>query len=195
MANRPRNGRRLWGRGSGSQARPLTAPAWRPDPGPRARVWLGWAAAAGGIAVVAFIIGRAGAEAGLPSPTPLPSNPGPLPIAFGTALDPVTGEATSLTERFRAGDPFAYSVRLDAAPGVDSILVEIVRFEDGTEVVAQQPSAQGIVPTSRVVAFRVETSDLLTAWGAGSYAMRVYLGGAEPVAVGRFTLVETPSES
>ena len=193
MANRPRNWRRPWSRGRGSQARPLTGAAWRPDPGPRARAWLGWAAAAGGIAVVAFIIGRAGSEAGLPSPTPSPSSAGPMPIAFGIALDPVSGEATGLTDRFRAGDPFAYSVKLATAPGVDSILVEIVRFEGGTEVVAQQPSAQGIVPSSRVVAFTVQTSDLLTAWGPGSYAMRIYLADAEPVAVGRFTLVETPS--
>lgn len=163
--------------------------------GPRARIWLGWAAAAAGIAAVAFIVGRAGSDIGLPPPTPSPSVATPLPIAFGTALDPVSGEATQLTDRFRAGDPFAYSVQLAAAPGVDSILVEIVRFEGAAETVAQPPSEQGIVPTSRTIAFRVQTTDLLAAWGPGSYAMRIYLGAPDPIAAGRFTLVETPGAS
>lgn len=168
----------------------------RGGPGPRARTWLGWAAAAVGVAVVAFLVGRAGSEAGLPSPSPSPSATGPLPITFGAALDPASGEAIQPTNRFRDGDPFAYSVRMAAAPGVGTIQVEIVRLnDDGTETVAQPRTDgdQGIVATSSVFAFKVQASTLLDAWGPGVYAMRIYLpDGVDPIATGRFTLVETP---
>jgi len=174
---------------------PITAADRRAGPGPRARTWLGWAAAAGGIAAVAFIVGRAGSEVGLPSPTPSPSAAAPLPISFGTALDPITGLATQLTDRFRAGDTFAYSVQLPAAPGVDSVNVEIVLLEGDSGTVVQPPDDQGIVPTSAIIAFTVQTTKLLAAWGPGSYEMRIYLGATKKVAVGRFTLVETPTAS
>jgi hypothetical protein len=184
-------------RGRPSHARPM---AWerRAGPGPRARAWLGWAAAAVGVIVVAFLVGRAGSESGLPSPTPSPSAIEPLPVVFGTALDPATGEAIEPTERFRAGDTIAYSVRLLSAPGVGTILVEIARVEAGRQVVVQEPSEQGIVPTSPVIGFRfaLPTANLLDAWGPGDYAMRIYLPGAvDPFAAGRFTLVETPASS
>lgn len=169
----------------------------RRRPGPRARTWLGWAAAAVGVVAVAFLVGRAGSEAGLPSPTPSPSAAGPLPITFGTALDATTG-AINPTTRFRADDPIAYSVSMEAAPGVDTILVEIVRLGGDGETVVQEPSRQGIVASSRLIGFTfaVSTGDLLAAWGPGDYAMRIYLPGAVgPFAAGRFTLVETPLAS
>jgi hypothetical protein len=84
------------------------------------------------------------------------------------------------------------------APGVDSILVEIARTESGSETVVQRPSTQGIVGTSRIVAFTfaTPTSKLLTDWGPGDYLMRIYFPGAtSPFATGRFTLVETPAAS
>ena len=166
-------------------------------PSPRAQTWLGWGATALGVGVVAFLVGRAGSDAELPPTSPSPSAAGPLSIVYGTALDPVSGEAVQATDRFREGDPFAYSVRMVAAPGVDTILVEIIRLNaDGTETVAQRPSRQGIVSSSPVFAFEVRTTDLLLAWGPGTYAMRIYLPGvADPLATGRFTLVETPVES
>lgn len=171
----------------------------RSGPGPRAQTWLAWAAAALGVGVVAFLVGRAGSEAGLPSPTPMPSAAGPLPILYGTALDPASGEATQPADRFRDGDPLAYSVRMPSAPGVDTILVEVIRLNaDGTETVAQPQSRgeQGVVATSPVFGFQVQTSTLLEAWGPGDYAMRIYLPGAlAPFAAGRFTLVETPAAS
>jgi hypothetical protein len=184
------------GRGRSSQARPMAAERRR-GPGPRARTWLGWAAAAVGVLAVAFLVGRAGSEAGLPSPTPSPSTAGPLPITFGTALDGAAG-AINPTTRFRADDRIAYSVSMEAAPGVDTILVEIVRLGGDAETVVQEPSRQGIVASSRLIGFTfaVPTSDLLTAWGAGDYAMRIYLpGSADPFAAGRFTLVDTPLAS
>jgi hypothetical protein len=202
MANRMRAARFGLGRGRRSQARPSQARPMaaerRGGPGPRARTWLGWGAAALGVAVVAFLVGRAGSEAGLPSPTPSPSAAGPLPITFGTALDPSSGEATNPTDRFRAADPIAYSVRLPAAPGVATILVEIARIEGDQETVVQEPSTQGIDASSRVIGFTfaVPTSEVLAAWGPGDYEMRIYLpGGADPIAAGQFSLVETPVAS
>jgi hypothetical protein len=203
MANRLRGARFGLGRGRRSQAQPLQARPMAADrrggPGPRARTWLGWVAAALGVAVVAFLVGRAGSEAGLSSPSPSPSITGPLPITFGTALDPASGEAIQPTDRFRDGDPFAYSVRMAVAPGVDTILVEIIRLNDnGTETIAQPlaDGEQGIVATSPIFAFKVQASKLLDAWGPGVYAMRIYLpDGADPIATGRFTLVETPVAS
>ena len=159
------------------------------------RGWLAWLAAAGGIAVVAFLVGRAGSEVDLASPTPSPSQP-PLTIVFGTALDPVSGEAVQYTERFRSGDEFAYSVRLTTAAGVDGILVEITRVEGESRTVVQRPSRQGVLATSSVIAFKVTAAKLLKAWGEGDYTMAMYLSGAaRPFATGRFTLVETPAAS
>ena len=180
-----------------SQARPMSGER-RGAPGPRARTWLGWAAAAAGVVLVAFLIGRAGSESGLPSPTPSPSAAGPLPISYGTALDPATGEAIQPTDRFRAADRIAYSVRLPGPAGAETILVEIVRVGPDGETVVQEPATQGIVASSSVIGFMfaVPTSDLLEAWGPGDYAMRIYLpGSTEPLAAGRFTLVETPGSS
>jgi hypothetical protein len=114
-------------------------------------------------------------------------------------LDPASGEAIQPTNRFRDGDSFAYSVRMAAAPGVDTIQVEVIRLnDDGTETVAQPlaDGEQGIVATSPVFAFKVQASTLLDAWGPGVYVMRIYLpGGVDPIATGRFTLVETPVAS
>lgn len=170
----------------------------RGGPGPRARTWLGWAGALLGVGLVVFLIGRAGSEAGLTSPTPSSSAAGLLTINFGTALDPASGEAVDPTDRFRAGDPIAYSVRLASAPGVATILVEIVRLEGAAATVVQEPSTQGIDASSRVFGFTfaVPTGEVIDAWGPGDYAMRIYLpGGADPFATGRFTLVETPVAS
>jgi hypothetical protein len=167
-------------------------------PGPKARTWLGWGAAALGVALVAFLVGRAGSDARLPSPTPLPSAPAPLAISFGTALDPVTGEATNLTDRFRAQDRIAYSLRGTRGPGVDTILVEIVRLDGNDPTVVQRPSPQKVVASSTLIAFNfaLRVGDLLTAWGPGDYTMRIYVPGAvDPFATGRFTLVENPTTS
>ncbi len=194
MANRMRGSRFGFGGGGRSQARPLAGQR-RSGPGPRARAWLGWGAAGAAVAIVAFFVGRAGSEVQVATPTPSPSSAA-LTITFGTALNPASGEAVQPADRFRAGDEFAYSVRLAAAPGVGKILVEIIRLDGASETVVQVPSQQGIVATSPVFAFKVHTSTLLAAWGPGSYAMRIYFpGGSHPFATGRFTLVETPTAS
>ena len=194
MGNRMRRSRFGFRGARRLQARPMAAEQRR-GPGPRARTWLGWGAAAAGVALVAFFVGRAGSEVGVPTPTPSPST-APLSVTFGATLDAVSGEAVSPTDRFRAGDTVAYSVRLAAAPGIERILVEIIRLEGETETTAQRPSEQPVLATSPVIAFTVPATTLLDAWGPGNYVMRMYLPGAtDPFATGRFTLVETPAAS
>ena len=165
--------------------------------GPRVemRSWLGWLAAAGGVAVVAFLVGRAGSEVELASPTPSPSQ-APLTIIFGAAIDPQSGEAVQPIDRFRDGDQVAYSVRLATAPGIESILVEVTRVDGSTRTVVQEASAQRIVATSPVIGLHVSAAKLLKVWGEGSYVMEMYLPGvSRPFATGQFTLVETPVAS
>ena len=196
MGNRTRRPRLGFGASRRVQARPLTE-AGRPRRSPRSSTLLGWVAAAAAVALVAFIVGRAGPEAGLASPRPSPT-PAPLSVTFGTALDAASGEATHLTDRFRAGDRIAYSVRLATAPGVDSILVEIVRLDSPNGTMVQRPSKQGISATSRIMAFTfaAPTAELLSKWGPGEYEMRIsYPSATTPFAKGRFTLVETPTAS
>ena len=174
------------------QARPMALPRSSAPP-PRTRLWLGWLAAGAGVLAIAFIAGRAGSDVDLPSPTPSPSGVVPVTIVFGAALDDLSGEAVSLTSIFGAGDPFAYSARLQAAAGVDSMLLEVVRLEGGGEATAQAPREVGIDRASRIIAFSVLASDLIAAWGPGDYEMRMYLGpGTVPTAVGRFTLGVAP---
>jgi hypothetical protein len=161
---------------------------------PRLRVLLSWGAAALLLLALAFIVGRPGTESGILSGTPSPTATPPLPIVFGTGLDPATNVAVDPTTSFRAGDPFAYSVTLAAAPRTDSILVEVARMVAGVRTVVQQPSVQKITPEMPTFAFRVTTDDLLAAWGPGDYEMRIFFDVDEPAfAAGRFTLVEAPS--
>jgi hypothetical protein len=154
----------------------------------------GWLAAAILLVALAFVVGAPAAEHGVLGGTPSPSQPSPLPIRFGQALDPDTNRAINRTRRFRSGDRFAYSVTLPRAPGTADILVEISRLEDGGTVVVQPRSVQHILPKVRTFAFVVRADDLLAAWGAGSYEMRIFLGdGDEALAIGRFTLIAPPA--
>jgi hypothetical protein len=145
------------------------------------------------LVALAVIVGRPGAEGGVLGGTPTPSATPPLSINFGTALDPTTNEAVEPTQRFRPGDPFAYSVTLAAAPGADTILVEVALLNAGVRTVVQEASPQGILPEARTFAFQVRTDDLIAAWGAGDFEMRIFFDAAQPpFAVGTFTLVEAP---
>jgi hypothetical protein len=157
---------------------------------------MGWGAAALIMIAIAFIVGRPGGEQGLLSATPSATPTPPLPIVFGTGLDPATNQATGATDRFRSADPFAYSVTLPAAPGVEEILVEVVRLDGQQRMVVQEPSVQRILPEPRTFAFQVRAVDLLAAWGAGEFEMRISLpGSANLLATGRFTLLAQPEGS
>jgi hypothetical protein len=156
---------------------------------------LGWVVAGGALLALAFVIGGPATERGVLGGTPAPSQaPAALRISFGTALDPDNNRAINRTRRFRSGDPFAYSVTLDHRAGTADIYVEIRRLEEGSRVVVQERSVQHILPELRTFAFRVRTEDLLAAWGAGSYEMRIFLkpGDVEPLAIGEFTLIAPP---
>ena len=161
---------------------------------PQTRAILSWGAAVLLLVAFAFIVGRPAAETGVLSGTPAPSTVPPLAIVFGRALDPATNVAIDNTDSFLAGDPFAYSVTLSAAPGTDTILVEITRVVAGVRTVVQAPSVQEIIPEAPTFAFQVLTDDLLAAWGPGDYEMRIFFAAAEPpFAVGTFTLVQPPA--
>lgn len=157
------------------------------------RTALSWAAAGVLLVALAFIVGRPAAEGGVLGGTPPPAGTPPLEIAFGNGLDPATNVAIDTTQRFRPGDPFAYSVTLAEAPTTDTILVEVARLAGDERTVVQEPSVQKILPEVPTFAFKVSTDDLLLAWGPGDYEMRIFSDAAEPpFAVGRFTLVGPP---
>ena len=161
---------------------------------PQTRTILSWAAAVLLLVALAFIVGRPSTETGVLSGTPSPSSPAPLPIVFGTGLDAATNVAIAPTDRFLPGDPFAYSVTLPAAPGTDTILVEVTRVVAGVPTVVQEPSVQKILPEAPTFAFQVLTDDLLAAWGPGDYEMRIFFAAGEPpFAAGTFTLVQPPA--
>lgn len=156
---------------------------------------LGWVAAAVVLVALAFVVGGPAAEQGIlgGTGTPAPSAAAPLEIRFGHALDPVSNRATQRTRRFRSGDRFAYSVTLPRRPGTADILVEVTRLEGEERVVVQEKALQHILPGPKTFAFQVRTDDLLAAWGAGDYEMRIWMGGsADPLAIGRFTLIAIP---
>jgi hypothetical protein len=178
--------------------------ARRPDGGfelsPRARLIGGWLAAAlliGGVAVIVGILGGNGDGASvLPSSSAVASDGAtPAPIAFGTAIDPVTGEVASdaRTSRFAAGDSFAYSVRPAVAPPTE-IYVE-VRHRAGDQETVQVPSPQSLAAGAQVIAFVVQASALIDAFEAGEFVMRIYADPAdEPIAEGTFELVAADAE-
>jgi hypothetical protein len=156
---------------------------------------LGWLAAGAILVVLAFVVGGPAAEQGVLGGTPRPSAAPPLAIRFGLGLDPESNRATQRTRRFRSGDPFAYSVTLPRRPATRDIWVEVARLDGGRRVVVQERSLQHIMPKARTFAFRVLTDDLLTAWGAGDYEMRIFLGeDDDPVAIGLFTLIASPGD-
>ncbi|MDQ2933840.1 MAG: hypothetical protein M3R49_02470 [Chloroflexota bacterium] len=157
-------------------------------PGPRARILLGWAAAAALVALIAFVVGRPSKDAGTPEPSP--SGATTVPVVFGTALDAGSGEATQPTDRFAAGDLFAYSVRLAAPVGRDAVQVEVLHVDGDTLTVVQAAAAQAVSAESRVIAFSVPADALLKAFGEGEFVMRIYRDpGQAPVAEGRFRLI------
>lgn len=159
---------------------------------------VGWLVAAGLLVVLAFIVGGPAAEQGLlgSHASPTPSAPIALPIRFGQALDPESSRAVQRTRSFQAGQTFAYSVTLAQAADSPDIFVEVERLS-GRPRVVQERSIQHITPGRRTFAFTVPSDELLAAWGAGRFEMRIYLGqgGGDPIAVGRFRLVAVPATS
>lgn len=169
---------------------------------PRGMRIAGWLAALGAIALIALAVrilgGNADGTAIVPSPSATPG--GPAPIAFGTALDPTSSQVseTARTERFVAGDTFAYSVA-PTAGRPDVVYVEVERTgETEPEIVQAAAEGEQAVPADRpAVAFTVPAANLLEAFGPGTYVMRIRAepDGA-PIAEGTFELLaDAPASS
>jgi hypothetical protein len=162
-------------------------------PTPRVRTIAGWLIAIGIIVGAAFFVGRlgspdapAGGTGGSAAATPTL-----LPIAFGTAIDPATGEVAEdlRTSRFAAGDTFGYSTHPDVALGT-TVYVEVLRIATDASAVPVQTPAPQPLPNPDVIAFTVPADALLRDFGPGAYVMRIYLQqGGTPIAEGRFELV------
>ncbi len=123
-----------------------------------------------------------------PTPTPPPALPGAL--AFGTGRNRSTCEITGQTDTFGPGTTFAHSITLNDAFGVGSVIEEISRVgADGKETVVQskQDGATEVSSKRKVTCYSVAANNLIRAWGAGTYVMRVFRGD-EKLAEGRFTL-------
>ena len=156
---------------------------------------IGWLVAGALLVALAFVVGGPAAEQGLlgSQSSARPSADGALPIRFGLALDPDTNRAVQRTRSYRPGQTFAYSVTLPQPPVSSSIFVEVERISGRARVV-QEASLQTITAGRRTFAFTVPTDDLLAAWGAGRFEMRIYLGQVStPIAVGRFRLNAAPA--
>jgi hypothetical protein len=150
---------------------------------------LGWIAVIGLVVVVAIIVGRPGRDAGTAAATGSPA-PSLMPVIFGTAIDHDSGEATDLTSHFRPGEPFAYSVRLPAIVGQDTVYVEVRRLTPEGQEQVQAPQAQKTLADRSVIAYLVTTDGLIEAFGTGDFVLRIFLDpAAPPIAAGSFTVV------
>jgi len=164
---------------------------------PRALRIAGWIVAVLLISGIAIVVGILGGDADEPGVGASPSGSGGgttgTAIDFGTALDPATGEvvADARTDRFSAGDTFAYSVALSGtAP--DPVFVEVRRTGGGAAEIVQT-AVDGHQPLEfpPALAFDVPADDLFEVFGPGDYLMLVYADpAADPIAEGTFVLVE-----
>lgn len=169
---------------------------------PRTRLMAGWIGAVAIIGIVAFVVGAIGGNAdGQPVvATPAASaTAGVSTITFGTALDSETAQVpdASRTDRFAAGDTFAYSVPPTGAPPT-TVYVEVERTAGGPAGIVQEAvpgDGEQSLPQGRpAIGFSVPADNLLAAWGPGQYVMRIYEEPeGEPIAAGSFTLVGPPA--
>ena len=162
--------------------------------GPLASLPVGLLLAAGAALVVVVIVllatrggdGSGGVAGGRSNATAAAD--APITIRFGTAIDAVSGEVSDPRTAFRAGDAFAYSIRLDEPVETDTVEVEVIhRSQDGSQEVVQAPAPQPVNPAVRVIAFQVTADALIEGFGTGDFQMRIYRG-RELLAQGHFTL-------
>jgi hypothetical protein len=144
-----------------------------------------------GVGLLLIVIGLASVVSDLPTePSPTPAS-GPLPITFGTALDPDTYLVTEVTSSFHHADQFAYSVNPPVHPGVPNVYVAVIRLEAGEEVVLQPPSPQRLLPEPVSFGYVTDAANLFEGFGYGWFTMRISLAADGPVyAQGRFQLVD-----
>jgi hypothetical protein len=126
-----------------------------------------------------------------PAATAKPTPKLPGAIAFGTGRSSQTCAISGKTDTFGPGSVFAYAITLNEAFGVDTLGEDVVRIKDGKETAVQsrekdQISAQA---KAKVVCYAVATNNLIKAWGAGTFVMRIYRG-EEKIAEGTFKLTQ-----
>jgi hypothetical protein len=170
----------------------------------RQKLIAGWLAAIAVILLIAIVVRFLGGDGTgspvVPSPTASDAATTPATIAFGTSLDPTSGEVpeTARVSRFAAGDTFAYSVPPDGVVPT-TIYVGVERVGGGAAEVVQHAAVDGMqtVPAGRpAIAFTVPVANLLADFGPGEYVMRIHLDpAADPIAQGTFVLVGEPAAS
>lgn len=168
---------------------------------PRARRVGGWLVAIVLLVGIAFTIrllgGNGDGTALVATPSPSGASADLPAIAFGTAIDPSTGEVaeSARTRRFVVGDTFAYSVRPAVVP--TEVYVEVLRGSESGEVVQSPTDAQALAAGAPAIAFSVPAANLLDAFGSGEFVMRIYLApDGAPIASGSFELIPaTPTAS
>lgn len=166
---------------------------------PRARRIGGWVAAGAIIAGIALAVGLIGGDGNGPAVDPVASGSRPAQdvprIAFGTGLDPDSGEVTEPRERFTAGDTVAYAVRIEGTLHA-AVFVEVRRTGGGPRETVQPPTEQPLPGGSSLVGVTVPADRLLAAFGPGEYRMIIRRQpDGSPVAQGAFALEPAPAES
>ncbi|HEX2222348.1 MAG TPA: zinc ribbon domain-containing protein [Candidatus Limnocylindria bacterium] len=127
-----------------------------------------------------------------PAATPAPTPPPPGTVAFGHGLD---GQLMIVEpdDVFTPGETFAHAVTMQEPFGVPQIAEQVVRLREGADPEEVQPAegnTLGVDPNSAQAGFICcDAVQLLEAWGAGQYELRVLREG-EVIAVGRFELAE-----
>ena len=172
----------------------------------RQKLIAGWLAAIALILVLAIVVRFLGGDGDgspvVPSPSASAGDGGssPVAIAFGTSLDPSSGEVAEAVRvtRFASGDTFAYSVPAGGAVP-STVYVGVERVGGGVAGVVQDAASEGVqpVPSGRpAIGFTVPAANLLEVFGPGEYVMRIHLDpAADPIAEGSFVLVGEPTAS
>jgi hypothetical protein len=172
---------------------------------PRDRRIAGWLAAAAVVVIIAVVVGVLGGNADgspvAPGTSATASAAASGSIRFGTALDATSGLVSSgaETNRFAAGDTFAYSVDPGAVVPA-TVYVGVERTSGGAQEVVQSAAEDGLqdLPEgASAIAFTVPAARLLEVFGPGEYRMTIYTDPtAAPIAEGTFVLVDVlPSGS
>ena len=172
--------------GSRPRARPriATSPTSSRRPGRGTTVVLG-------VGLVLIVVGLAAVVSELPGqPSPTPAT-GPLPITFGTALDPDTYLVTQPATSFHHSDPFAYSVNPAVNPGVPDVYVGVLQYRGGEQVVLQSPSPQRLLPEPASFGYITTADAMIDGFGYGWFTMTIQLAADGPIyAEGRFELID-----
>jgi hypothetical protein len=115
-------------------------------------------------------------------------------------MDAASGmvSAEAETNRFAAGDTFAYSVEAEGTVPA-TVYVGVERTSGGAQEVVQSAAEadQDLPDGATAIAFAVPAANLLRDFGPGEYRMTIFTDPtAAPIAEGTFVLVEVaPSSS